>query len=145
MTRKITIVFSIMFVVSSAGIAYAGDVYKWTDEDGNVHYGDRPASALSAVPLVISSELTELSKDEADNEVNAAASEPVAPAAEELYAQALGGEEKCATYKARLRKLLASRRSYKDGENGERVSLDEDDIMAARERVQNQIEEYCDF
>ena len=145
MIRKITIAFSIMFVVSSAGIAFAGDIYKWTDEDGNVHYGDRPMSEPSEEPLAVGSEPTDTSKDEVDNELIAAASEMVKPSPEEPHAQALEGEEKCGTYKARLRKLLASRRSYKDGENGERVYLDEDDIVAARERAQNQIEKYCDF
>ena len=145
MNRKITIAFSIMFVVSSAGITFAGDIYKWTDEDGNVHYGDRPMSEPSEEPLAVSSELTDPTKDEVDNELIATASEVVKPSAEELRTQAPEGEEKCDAYKARLRKLLASRSSYKDGENGERVYLDEDDIVAARERAQNQIEKYCDF
>ena len=145
MIRKSAIAFVMMLAVSAAGMAFGGDIYKWTDEGGNVHYGDRPANEVPAEPPAVSSELTISSKDQADNEAKVVANEPVEPAPEELIAQALGVEEKCATYKAHLRKLLVSRHQYKDDENGERVSLDEDEIMAARERVQNQVEEYCNF
>ena len=141
--HKKTIVFVMMFVVSSAGMAFASDIYKWTDEHGHVHYGDRPTSEPSEEPLAVSSELTDSSKDEADNEVNAAASEPAGPPPAELRAQALKRQEKCATYKAHLQKFLTSRRLYKEDEYGERVYLDEDETLAARERVQEQVEEYC--
>ncbi len=145
MIRKSAIVFLIMLAVSSAGMAIAGDIYKWTDEDGNVHYGDRPTAEASEEPLAVSSGFTDLLKVQARNEVKAAANEPAEPAPEELRAQALEREEKCATSKARLQKFVTSRRLYKKDENGERVYLDEDEILVARERVQNQVEEYCNF
>jgi len=34
-----------------AGAAHAVDVYKWTDSQGVVHYGDRPASGAAAATL----------------------------------------------------------------------------------------------
>ena len=142
MIRKIEIVFLIMLTVSSAGIVFAGDIYKWIDEDGNVHFGDRPTLEK---PLAVSSGLADPSKVQAGDEVKAMANEPVEPAPEELGAHGLEAEEKCATYKARLRKLLVSRHLYKDDDNGEHISLDEDEIMAERERVQNQVEKYCSF
>ena len=145
MIRKNAIVFLIMLAVSSAGMAFAGDIYKWTDEDGNVHYGDRPTAEASEEPLAVSSRITDPPKVQAGYEAKAAAIEPAEPTAEELRAQGLEREEKCATSKARLQKFLTSRRLYKQDENGERVYLDEDEILAARERVQNQVEEYCNF
>ena len=143
--RKTAIAFAIMLTVSSTGMVFAGDVYKWIDEDGNVHYGDRPTIVASEKPPAVSSELTNSSKDQADNEVKVVANEPVEPALAELSAHGLEAEEKCATYKASLHELLVSRRQYQVDDNGERVSLDEDESMAAREHVQNQVEEYCNF
>ncbi len=145
MVHKNAITFVMMLIVSPAGMAFASDIYKWTDEHGNVHYGDRPTAEASEEPLAVSSGITDPPKVEARNEVNAAAIEPAEPTAEELRAQVLEREEKCATYKVRLRELLISRHSYRAAENGERVYLDEDEIMAARERVQSQVEEYCNF
>ena len=102
-------------------------------------------SASSEEPLAVNSGITDPPKVEARNEAKAAAIKPAAPTPEELRAQALEREEKCATSKARLQKFLTSRRLYRQEENGERVYLDEDEILAARESVQNQVEEYCNF
>ena len=52
MIRKIEIVFLIMLTVSSAGIVFAGDIYKWIDADGNVHFGDRPTPEKPLADLV---------------------------------------------------------------------------------------------
>ncbi len=143
MIQKKAIAFVMMFAVSAAGMAFASDIYKWTDEHGNVHYGDRPSAEASEEPLAVSSGLTDPSKDQAGDEEKAAASEPAEPTSEELRAQALEREEKCATYKARLQKFVQSRRLYKEDENGERVYLDKDETLAARERVQKKVEKYC--
>ena len=141
-----------MLAVSAAGMAFASNIYKWTDEQGNVHYGDRPTGDASEERLAISSRPTDPSKVQTRVQAayearaaakKAAASEPAGPSSEELQAQALERQEKCATYKARLQKFLTSHRLYKEDENGERVYLDEDETLAARERVRNQVEEYC--
>ena len=139
MIRKSGIAFVVMLAVSSAGMAFAGDIYKWTDEDGNIHFGDHPTREASKEPFVIGSMLTDTSMIQA----KAAVIERAGPTPEELRAQALGREEKCVAYKARLRELLFSRRLYKQDENGVSVYLDEDEIFAERERVQNQVLEYC--
>ncbi|MCJ0825752.1 M23 family metallopeptidase [Luteimonas sp. 50] len=39
-------------LVATAGVAHAGKVYKWTDRNGVVHYGDRPPDANAAVKHV---------------------------------------------------------------------------------------------
>ncbi len=143
MIRNIAIVFLMMLAFSSAGVVFAGDIYKWTDEDGNVHFGDRPTANASAKSLAVSSGLTDPSKVQARYDEKTAAIEPGEPTPEELRAQALEQEENCATSKARLQKFLTSRRLYRQDENGERVYLDEDETLAARQRVQNQVEEYC--
>ena len=152
MIRKNVIAFTMMLAVSTAGMAFASNIYKWTDEQGNVHYSDRPTGHASEERLAIASRPTDLSKVQARIQARyeakaaaeeAAASEPAGPSSEELQAQALERQEKCATYKARLQKFLTSHRLYKEDENGERVYLDEDETLAARERVRNQVEEYC--
>ena len=152
MLRKNVIAFIMMLAVAAAGMAFASDIYRWTDAQGNVHYGDRPTGDASEERLDIGSRPTDASRVQAQVQAayearaaakKAAASEPAGPSSEELQAQALERQEKCATYKARLQKFLTSHRLYKEDENGERVYLDEDETLAARERVRNQVEEYC--
>jgi hypothetical protein len=152
MIRKYVMTCLIMIVVSTSGIAFANDIYKWTDEDGNVHYGDRPTGDATEERMAISSTSTDPSKVQAraqsryapkDPAEEAVANEPQGPTEEDLHLQAAQRKEKCDTYKARLQKFVQSRRLYKQDENGDRVYLDEDQTQAARERVENQVQEYC--
>lgn len=153
MIRKYAIACLVMFVVSASGIALGNDIYKWTDEDGNVHYGDRPTGDATEQRVAISSRATDPSKVQArvqsrhERDVatkeEAAAAAPAGPSEEELLAQAKERAQKCETYKARLQKFVTSRRLYKQDDNGERVYLDEEQTQAARERVENQVQEYC--
>lgn len=152
MNRKYAITCFVMLVVSTSGMALANDIYKWTDDEGNVHYGDRPSGDATEERLAISSKPTNpaqvqarvqsrYERDVATKEEVAAASDT--PSEEDLVAQAKERAQKCETYRARLQKFVTSRRLYKQDENGERVYLDEAQTQAARERVANQVQEYC--
>jgi len=72
-----------------------------------------------------------------------AAATPAGPSPAELQAQADARVEKCSQYRAQLQRFITSRRLYRQDENGERVYLDEDETQAARERVENQVQDYC--
>jgi hypothetical protein len=150
MIRKFA--YLIIVALSVSGIALANDIYKWTDDDGNVHYGDRPSGDASEERVAISSRPTDPGQVQArvqsGHERDVATPEEVAaastgPSEEELQAQAKERAQKCETYKARLQKFVTSRRLYRQDENGERVYLDEEQAQAARERVENQVQEYC--
>jgi hypothetical protein len=152
MIRKYAITGFVMLLVSASGIAFANDIYKWTDENGGVHYGDRPTGDATEERLAISSSSTDPSKVQArvqsryaskEPADQTAANEPQGPTEDELRAQAAERKQKCETYKARLQKFVQSRRLYKQDENGERVYLDEKEAQAARERVETQVQEYC--
>ncbi|MCH8336035.1 MAG: DUF4124 domain-containing protein, partial [Proteobacteria bacterium] len=41
--RYQAIAVALMLAVTAAGTAVAGDIFKWTDEEGNLHFEDRPA------------------------------------------------------------------------------------------------------
>ena len=151
MIRKNVIACFIMIAVSVSGTALANDIYKWTDENGNVQYGDRPTGEASEERLAISSNATDPARVQAhvqsryaskDPAEQAAAAEPAGPTEDELRAQAQERKQKCDTYRARLQKFVTSRRLYKE-QDGERVYLDEAAAQAARERVENQVQEYC--
>ncbi len=47
-------------------------------------------------------------------------------------------------YKERLQTYLTSRRLYRQGENGERIYLNEEETLAARAKVQEKIVEFCE-
>lgn len=140
----------------ASGIS-ASEIYKWTDEDGNVHYGDRPVGdgsegaqveRVAIVSRSTNSEAVQASVD-ARLERQAAAAERAAEREaeearqEELLAEAADRAQKCTEYRERLQRFVQSRRLYRLDDNGERVYLDDGQMQEAREQVQQQVEEYC--
>ncbi len=146
------IAVALMLAVTAAGPATAGDIFKWTDDDGNVHFGDVPVSAESE-KVAIQSRPTNPARVQAtvqsrtDAAAKAAqaqaAATPAGPSPEELQAQADARAEKCSKYRAQLQSFVTSRRLYRHDENGERVYLDEEETQAARERAENQVQDNC--
>ena len=143
---------ALILAVTVTGTASASEIYKWVDEDGGIHYGDRPTGAASEERLTVRSRPTDPEAVQSQvvarlnaqtTRAEAEANAPQGPSEEELRAEARERAEKCSTYRQRLEKFVQSRRLYREDESGERVYLDEDEAQAARERVQNQVEEYC--
>ena len=146
------IAVALMLAVTAAGPAAAGDIFKWTDEDGNIHFEDRPFGE-NPEKVAIQSRPTNPARVQANVQSRAdaaakaakaeAAATPTGPSPAELQAQADARAEKCSTSRALLQRFVTSRRLYRQDENGERVYLDENETLAARERVENQVQDYC--
>lgn len=134
------------------GVCSAGEIYKWTDEEGNVHYVDRPVGSGSFERVDIVSRDTDNSavqarldarreaRETADQE--AAAAEPE-KTKEELREEQLAREDRCQSYRDKLDTFLTAQRMYRETEGGEREYLDEDQQREAREKVEEKIAEYC--
>lgn len=155
MKKLATLALMLSTALASAG--YASEIYKWTDEDGNIHYGDRPVAdgtdgaqiervAIASSPT--NPKAVQTSVDSRRQRQAAAADKAAEREAEEarqqeLQAEAADRAEKCTAYRARLEKFVQSRRLYRMDETGERVYLDESQMQEAREQVQQQVQEYC--
>ncbi len=143
-----------MTVLLFGGAAFANDIYKSVDEEGNVHYRDRPSGAATeeVVPItykrssaaaVQRQRQSLVDAEKARREQRSAAAE-ADRAAEDEAAAAADRQKQCESYRARLETLLQANRVYREGPDGERVYLDGAEIEAARRRVEQQIEETCD-
>jgi len=135
-----------------SGLALASDIYKWTDEEGGVHYVDRPTGQPDETRMDIFSARTDNAaiqaraqeRREARATAEQVASEaPPGMSENDLRAEQQQRQAECQKYRDRLESYLQSRRLYKEDENGERVYLDEEQTLAARARVEDQIKEYC--
>ena len=134
------------------GLAGASEIYKWTDEEGNVHYEDRPTGNGQIERVNIVSRNTDnaavQAQIEARREARALAEQVESEAPPEMSREEIAREreeraKKCQQYRARLEQFLRSTRLYREGEGGDRQYLSDDEIMAARTRVEGQIKEYC--
>ncbi len=153
-SKRLLALFAV-FAMTIGGGAMASEIYKWVDEQGNVHYGDRPATADGASPEVVA--LTYRRTDsgavqkrvaahgeaEATREEQRAARADEKKAAADQAAEAEAKQKRCDTYRARLESFVQSRRLYREDDKGEREYLDETETNAARQRVEELVAENC--
>jgi len=151
MIRKTLILLTSASVAFSAA-AVAGEIYKWTDENGNVHYEDRPTGEDVERVAVVSSNTNNASvRASADaRRARQTAREDAREDREEEERQAAElaqitaeREQKCQDSRTRMENYLQARRLYREDENGERVYLDDSDVMKARNQAQEDIQAYC--
>ena len=151
MNRKILVL--VLSAAALATSAVAGEIYKYVDDEGNVHYLDRPTGESGEQRLDItysgtSSEAVSArvqkrrdymaALDEARSEAQSQR-EAEAQARAEMEARAA----KCQEHRARLESYLQSRRMYRETADGEREYLDEEQMMEARRKVEEAIQETC--
>lgn len=145
----------LLVLTATSGIAGANEIYKWTDPDGNVIYGDRPQDeAMASVERVpISSRATNAeavsASIEARRDRDAARAdarterEEAEQAAADARAEAEKTAQQCSEYRARLEKMITSRRLYRLNDDGEREYLDDAGMQSARDALQERIQEQC--
>jgi len=151
MIRKTLILLTTASVAFSAA-AVAGEIYKWTDENGNVHYEDRPtgedvervavASTNTNNASVRASVDARRARQTAREDAREDREEEERQAAE-LAQITAEREQKCQDSRTRMENYLQARRLYREDENGERVYLDDSDVMKARNQAQEDIQAYC--
>ena len=150
--KALTISALVLALVVSAP-TLASEIYKWTDDEGNVHYGDRPSGESSEQRIGITYKRTDRAdlqarvdshreSQSARQEARQARAEEQ-KTAEEQRAEAEERETKCEDYRARLETFVTSPRLYREDENGEREYLDEKETQDARQRAEELVAEYC--
>lgn len=151
MIRKTLILFTTASLTFSAA-AVAGEIYKWTDENGNVHYEDRPTVDDVERVAVTSSNTNNSSvrasidarraRQAAREDADAKRDEEEERAAE-IARIAEEREQKCQESRQRMERYLQARRLYREDESGEREYLDDSQVMEARSQAQEDIQAYC--
>lgn len=152
MKTRYSLLLAVTAALLTGATAMAGEIYTWIDKDGGVHYEDRPIADTPIERVQIVSRNTDNTavKARVDERLQAKAiiQQVASEAPPEMSRQDRRAEQekrqgKCQEYRSRLERFLRSRRLYKEGESGEREYLDEAATLAARDRVQGQIKEYC--
>ena len=147
---------TLVLVLAAAALAtsaYAGEIYKYVDDEGNVHYLDRPTGESGEERLNVtysgtSSEAVS-ARVQKQRDYMAALDEARGEAKSQREAEAQARAEleqraaKCQEHRARLESYLQSRRMYRENAAGEREYLDEEQTMEARRKAEEAIQEYC--
>lgn len=152
MKFKLILATAVAAVLGTAPVM-AGDIYRYTDAEGNVHYVDRPTGASDEERLAISSRPTNPQQVQArvaarygersnDADDTAEAGEKPATRAERAAA-AKARADQCQKYRDQLETYVTSRRLYRENKNGEREYLDDKEVQEARTKTEELIVEYC--
>jgi hypothetical protein len=145
--------FAIALLIAAPGTILASEIYRWTDDDGVVHYSDLPTGAEGEEHLAIQSRPTDLARILADDQARVdaqtlkaeqEANAPKGPTAEELQAEAREKKDNCSKYRARQASFIQNRRIYQLDESGERVYYDEEEMATARAGVDDLVKQHCD-
>ena len=137
-------VLSVLFSVSHA------EVYKWTDEHGVTHYGDKPASADSA-------EQIEVKQQTVDTQPSGSRAERRQKLIESLdedryekkqererqQAKAKRDRQRCHRLKDHLKSMQRASRAYRLDKDGERVYLSDAGKSKSEARIRKQMRKYC--
>ena len=147
MTRINVFTFASAFAILATSTVLANDIYKYTDENGTVHYVDRPTGAPTEVRVSVaaprptqSSQADESGPDWRERRANRQSAKEEAQTAR---AEEQEREKLCDEYRQRLSSYDNGRRLFRMDEQGERVYLKPEEIEEARQVVQQRIEENC--
>lgn len=120
-------------------------VYKWTDAQGKVQYGDSPPNGVHAEVVELLGTHAHASNTASPDKPAPTPSSPnandVKKAVDSDVAQAR--DKQCADAQERYKKLIEGRRLYKTGDNGEREYLTSEEIDSERLNAKRDIDETC--
>jgi hypothetical protein len=140
-------------LIAWSGMASAV-VYKWTDAQGKLQYGDRPPDGVHAEVVELLGNHASRSASARPSTVNApsqtAKSTPQNPTADDANAKksvdadvAQTREKQCADAQDHYKKLIEGRKLYKTGADGERQYLTSEEIDSERINAKRDLDAIC--
>ena len=132
--------------ITLSAAALAGDVYKYIDANGQVNYVDRPSGDPSSRPTDRATVQARVQArlDTKNAAWKAAGNAPEQSTPEEARTEREKRQQDCKMYRDRLVQYVQSRRLYREDEQGKRVYLNDEELQAARDSVEQQVQEHCD-
>lgn len=146
--------FSIFFILLALPIFATAGIYKWTDENGVVHYGERPAENSNATSVAIQKKTQSKANEQARQErlkrekrlsdaLDAERREKEAKQAERRE-EIKGKKLACKKLRNELKDLERSYTIfYELDDDGERVILTDEQIQEKQEELREQIKKNC--
>lgn len=140
----------IIFLTLFCAQLHAG-IYKWTDENGNVHFGDRPASTDNATELDVQTDnsagITNSSGNTKEREylLKSIEKEKAADAKKQKKQAEKNKKYKklCRRYQSRLQIHLQTNKTYTMSPDGERAYYTQQQREEKLRRIQKGVKKYC--
>jgi len=126
------------------------DIYKWVDEQGNVHYGDKPVTGddAEAVDLQLETTRTDVGSERAEMrekliDVMQEDREEKAELRKQKLAERKARMKECTRLKKNLDRLRHAGSVYRKGEDGERSYFSKEKRAQAEAKFRKRIRQVC--
>lgn len=155
MSKLIPLIALIFMLSVTSSTAFAGKIYKWVDQQGQVHYGEHPPSGNSKemyVPRsspyhsVPSASSTSKSNTDAANKFLDAVDKEKKEkqkADDKAAKQKAIDDKNCSIARKRVATLKMGGRKFEVDEQGNRHYMDEADIQNRLNQAQSDVTKYC--
>ena len=125
----------------------AAEIYRWTDANGQVHFGQRPAAAgaqqIEVKPQVVERDQLTREREERTNRFYEARREEQAQASAVTADNQAKRAEECRELRKKLASIPEGRSYYRTEANGERSYYSDDQLDTARQQLQSRMSERC--
>jgi hypothetical protein len=129
-------------------VAANGGVYTWTDDQGNVHYSDKPVAGaqtldIRSAPTDPARIAAQQKAAEEQKAVDGEAEKKAAEAAKLTEEDAAKREENCKKARVRLSAIMGAQRPYRAQPDGERHYLSAEEIDAEIKDAEDGVTQWC--
>ena len=135
-----------LVLTSLTSITFAAEVYTWKDEQGNIHYGDRPLESKDATVLKQKKETNIATLAPKDNQWQQDYQKDKTAKKEEQKKSNNNAKQKskyCSQLKNRLALFNEGGRIYNRTATGERSFYGDDDIAKEKKTLSAQLKKKC--
>jgi hypothetical protein len=125
----------------------AAEIYRWTDANGQVHFGQRPAGAnaerVEVKPQVVERDSLTREREERANRFYDARREEQAQASVAAAEQQAKRADECRKLRSKLASIPEGRSYYRTDKDGQRSYYSDEQIDTARQQLLSQVSERC--
>ncbi|CAN7248941.1 DUF4124 domain-containing protein [Pseudomonas sp. LjRoot71] len=125
----------------------AAEIYRWTDANGQVHFGQRPAAAgaekVEVKPQVVERDQLTREREERTNRFYDARREEQAQASAVAAENQAKRAEECRELRRQLASIPEGRSYYRTEADGQRSFYSDEQVDTARQQLQNRVSERC--
>ena len=125
----------------------AAEIYRWTDANGQVHFGQRPAAAgaekVEVKPQVVERDQLTREREERTNRFYDARREEQAQASAVAAENQAKRAEECRELRNKLASIPEGRSYYRKEADGQRSYYSDEQVDTARQQLQSRVSERC--
>lgn len=125
----------------------AADIYRWTDANGQVHFGQRPAAAgaekVEVKPQLVERDPLASERQARTNRFYDARREEQAQASSVAAERQAERATECRELRSQLASIPEGRRYYRSEADGQRSYYTDDQLDTARQQLRNRVSERC--